>query len=278
MSASIQTLPASTKALTVSATAPVKYPPTIEFEKQNQFYELLSTNGGCELPCVWGVVPGETSLKDAINIIGNYSGEYEFSPYMLSGTEPRYEYSDNFDVTTRIDIGVFLEFDTSGEKVRGVSVSFSLSEGGYSTLADENFEIYSILELFRKYGIPDNIYLYPPKVSQSPEGYGIYVFYEEEKIMLSYSGSSTEIDKRVYKLCPNIGDGDIGGLHLVTADPNDPLIHMIPYGWDDFSLAPSLTLTTPLKLNPNDLYDLFINKNTYCFTYDRNLLQVIYAQ
>jgi hypothetical protein len=104
------------------------------------------------------------------------------------------------------------------------------------------------------------------------------IFYENEKIMLSYGGNSTEVDQHVYRLCPDISDGDIGGLHLVTADRDDPQIHMVPYGWDDFSLEPSTSVNSAsiVKLDPEDLYKTFVNEDAYCFLYDQNQEMVIY--
>ncbi|MBN2716493.1 MAG: PD40 domain-containing protein, partial [Deltaproteobacteria bacterium] len=49
-------------------------PPQYEYEKEKQSYalaitEMLTTNGGCQLPCWWGITPGKTSITDALNVL-----------------------------------------------------------------------------------------------------------------------------------------------------------------------------------------------------------------
>jgi hypothetical protein len=44
-------------------------PTLLPGEAKALIYELLQTNGGCELPCWWGITPGETTWKDTYNLI-----------------------------------------------------------------------------------------------------------------------------------------------------------------------------------------------------------------
>ena len=37
--------------------------------------ELLETNGGCELPCWWGFIPGESSWESVYTLLGQLDGE-----------------------------------------------------------------------------------------------------------------------------------------------------------------------------------------------------------
>jgi hypothetical protein len=39
----------------------------------NKVLELLETNGGCELPCWWGITPGETSWIEASNYLNSFA-------------------------------------------------------------------------------------------------------------------------------------------------------------------------------------------------------------
>ena len=39
---------------------PLPFPTLESAEMQSFIAEMLSTNGGCELPCWWGITPGET--------------------------------------------------------------------------------------------------------------------------------------------------------------------------------------------------------------------------
>lgn len=37
---------------------------------------MLEKNGGCELPCWWGITPGKTSWQDAAHFLGSFSTIY----------------------------------------------------------------------------------------------------------------------------------------------------------------------------------------------------------
>jgi hypothetical protein len=48
--------------------------PTLDPEQAgNQVRQLLMNNGGCQLPCWWGIVPGRTPLQEAIHFLAPFS-------------------------------------------------------------------------------------------------------------------------------------------------------------------------------------------------------------
>ena len=45
-------------------------PPKLSQEEANELLlELYETNGGCEMPCWWGIVPGETPWETALELL-----------------------------------------------------------------------------------------------------------------------------------------------------------------------------------------------------------------
>jgi hypothetical protein len=40
---------------------------------QEQIEEFLATNGNCEYPCWWGMMPGETNFNDALKLFESLS-------------------------------------------------------------------------------------------------------------------------------------------------------------------------------------------------------------
>ena len=42
---------------------------------QEEFYDLLRTNGGCELPCFLGIHPGETPLAEARSDLQRFAAD-----------------------------------------------------------------------------------------------------------------------------------------------------------------------------------------------------------
>jgi hypothetical protein len=54
-----------------------------------RFENLLQTNGDCQLPCWWGIIPGNTSFIDAQNIlksIGSITTSSGFGNYQNMGS------------------------------------------------------------------------------------------------------------------------------------------------------------------------------------------------
>lgn len=70
-------------------------------------------------------------------------------------------------------------------------------------------------------GMPDGIYISPPKSPRIRDTYGIFVIYDREKLFLDYYGTANELSDGIYELCPNLGDKDVFDLRIVTADPNE---------------------------------------------------------
>jgi hypothetical protein len=271
--------PTITRTPTISPTPTLKLLPTLTVDIQKQFYEFLSNNGGCELPCLWGITPGTTPLNDAFNLINHYTKEPTFAPYQPRGEQPRYAYSNMIDVSFYVYLHNSLHIDEAKEgKVRGISISTYSSENGYRlSLKSKYFEKYSLLHVLKYLGLPDAIYIDPPIAPRIKDAYSIYAIYKQEKIFLDYYGSADEISDGIYEICPNIGDKDIFDLHVVTADPDDPQIDLISYAIYSFRLGDPYPIEKlGVELDKNKIYDRYIKQASYCFQYDGYLNQAIY--
>jgi len=148
------TYPTTTSTPTISPTPTLKLLPTLTVDIQKQFYEFLSNNGGCELPCLWGVAPGETLVKDAFEIIGKFTLKPAFSLYNPSGDRPRYSNTVAVSYYGHLDNSLHID-ETKEGKVRVISISTYSSEKGYSlSLKSKYFEKYSLLHVLKYLGLP----------------------------------------------------------------------------------------------------------------------------
>jgi hypothetical protein len=245
--------------------------PTLALEKQQEFYEFLAQNGGCELPCLWGITPGETLLDDAFETILRFVVNPNFATYQVRGIEPRNAYSHNVTVISPVYLDNSLNIDSKGQStVRGLRISTFSTKDGYSVfLQKEHFEKYSLLYVLERFGVPDAIYMDPPKAPRIQDVYSLYVFYEAQKIYIDYYGAAEEFEDGMYQICPNIGDKNILDLQIVVADSNDPRIHIIPYALQQFSLESTYPPEIlDMKLDAQKIYDLFIHQDDHCFQYD----------
>jgi hypothetical protein len=71
---------------------PTNIPPLSEEQARVKLLELLSHNGDCQLPCLWGITPGKSSLEEAWAILtplSNISGFTNLSPN-VGNIEPNY--------------------------------------------------------------------------------------------------------------------------------------------------------------------------------------------
>ncbi len=253
--------------------------PTLALEKQQEFYEFLARNGGCELPCLWGITPGETSIYDALEMIRRFVVNPRIGIYQVRGIEPRNAYSKHVTVTSPVYLENSLNIDSKDQSVvRGLNISTFSTKDGYSALLQrEYFEKYSLLYVLERFGLPDAIYIDPPVAPDIQEVYSLYVFYEVQKIYINYYGVSEEVEDGIYEICPNIGDQNILDLQIVVADPTDPRIHIMPYALQQFSLESTYPPEIlDLKLDAQKIFDRFIHQNDHCFQFDGYKDQPIY--
>ncbi len=66
--------PSKTPSLTLTLTR-TPLPTLPEDEAVETIRDLISTNGGCKLPCVWGITPGETHWDEAVAFLMTLSPE-----------------------------------------------------------------------------------------------------------------------------------------------------------------------------------------------------------
>lgn len=256
---------------TVRPTHTPMFVPTLALEKQLEFYEFLAQNGGCELPCLWGITPGETSLYNAFQTILRFTVIQKFGTYQVQDIEPRNAYSHQISVAAPVYLQSYIDIDSKDKSiVRGLNIStYSTGKDSYLLLESKYFEKYSLLHVFERFGTPDAIYINPPIAPRIRDVYSLYVFYETQKIFLKYHGIPEEVADGIYEICPNIGDGDILTMQIVVADSNDPRIHIIPYALQQFSLESTYPPEIlDLKLDAQKIYDHFIRQDKYCFKFD----------
>lgn len=140
----------------------------------SQVNELLQTNGGCHLPCWWGITPGQTTWEDARNIIfplaesvyDSYSKEGEFFP----GLVIRY-------ITER-GTGFEQDYTVRNEIVQAIKIKLPYT----SPLSNPKV-------VLDNYGMPDKVYVeannYEPSVDNE-QAFSIALYYTKQRIFVYY--------------------------------------------------------------------------------------------
>jgi hypothetical protein len=244
--------------------------PTLTFDERNaRLIELLETNGGCELPCIWGIMPGETEWQEAFQLL---------FPLGQSGFEiPRgrnliysFEYQNHQEEFT-LPVGMYV--------VNGIvdMAHEQLVVYENSPLLDQFWEHFSLRSLLIENGIPSRVgvilttteYYWPNNTY-----FTMWLFYDEEDILIIYYDIATRVDT-VYRICPN-------QLHIErlaplqfsfwTQSPGNERHLEDAYFTYTGGIPDYLLLQDAVGVGTNEFYDLIISgESEACFETPRDI-------
>lgn len=194
--------------------------PTLPTEDaQKKWFELLATNGGCRLPCLWGITPGKSSYQEARNILSPLSSVAETysDPFTLNGVSmgsatPLYVEGDLhlnnrvaywYDDNGLVNYIVFqvleekVPIDVNGDWISKTPILDSSAFG-------KRVEYYSLAHVLSEQGIPDSVMIYIPRVEGRPIVAGVLetvLLYPEQGIWIKYT-MSMSMNDTIIKGCP----------------------------------------------------------------------------
>lgn len=167
-------------------------------EAQEKLLNLLSNNGGCRLPCLWGITPGKSTYQEAQVILAPLGGISELTGFIPEGggIYPMYEYGD---LTLYTSIG--FNVDTLPDNPRVNRVSFQtemhkpLQEGGYENIFDSNFfgesiTAYTLPHVLSEQGTPSSVMIATaggPLTRGGTGGFDILLLYPDQGILINYT-------------------------------------------------------------------------------------------
>jgi len=154
---------------TTTLTSTMPFPPTLPTEEANiRLHELLSNNGNCRLPCLWGITPGESTDQNALDILAPLRG---ISVYWYYGTHSNYSDGD-IEIDYPVDDINYYNFNVVFISESNTIKSIYFWAGAYKAVAEggalgiydskefgETTNIFSLANILSKYGVPDSIYL-----------------------------------------------------------------------------------------------------------------------
>ena len=245
-------------------------------ENEITIKRLMMTNGGCSLPCFWGITPSVTSWKDAeenLKTLGATIDQVEIKP----GENYKSVRFEGDSLTTGDNFG-FLEIM---DVVDVILVSGNLY-GSTRNINDFTslWASYSPREIVSKYGIPSRVFLssvFAPGFGDTGRrGYLLWIFYDLLGIMIRYDGSVADLP--IYHICPQFQkDEDITRIDLVLQNPSN----LSPLELHDSILAESvvprviLTIEDSAGINTEEFYNLFANgESQACFDTPREIWKV----
>jgi hypothetical protein len=165
--------------------------------------ELMLTNAGCQLPCWWGITPGETQLDLARDNLATLGASIVGSSSLSMG----------------VDWGIFIEFEVSNSLVQTLDIYSSYISGRIDRDKYTNgWQPYKLMAVLDRYGPPTRVLVYYPFAADpSPPAYHLLVFYEELGIEIDYTGSVEILGEDRYRACLDMAD--IWIVHLFLYQP-----------------------------------------------------------
>ena len=223
-------------------------------EATQRVAELFETNNGCNLPCFWGIVPGQTNLADAKTILDELAS-IDYGPHRNES----WAYDYFFDVGKPNTVGVHVTLYTDKDIVDFVGVT------------DFDSPSYHLPEFLSRNGAPDQILVRtwknsPSNTDQVP--FLIYMYYKKSGMLVAYGMGTGRIENDSIKGCiersPSL---QMWGIEK----PQRIEEAMQLMGWFDANLI-SISDATAGKLNVEKFLEQFSRSNSEtCFITSRSL-------
>jgi hypothetical protein len=233
---------------------------------QEEFESLLESNGGCELPCFWGLRVGDTTWAETKTAMEYFHKIFEPQDFFQDGSWPIHTVALQF-----IDpqYGFVLSPLQVTVDERGIVQRLSLYVETDSGDALHHFwSYYSLRNIFAELGPPSRVVISIFMKDLHETGYDILVLYEEQKIAIWLGGYS----KTGTSICPLIQkDVEGEGLQLSIANPNSSL-DILPPDWEFWFVMDDeeynedfLDIEEALGMNTEEFYQRLLFDQVDCF-------------
>lgn len=177
----------SSSLITSTPTPKATFSPEEAEEAKIKAIELYETNGDCQLPCWWGIVPGKTKWQTAQSLLSTLTNQiYIYGKGAESGSDSIYYanlFIDSFGVYSLLE----QSYTIKNEVIERIEV-------GIESTTVLNYKLSSILST---YGEPSEIWL----SSYGHDDFGeipftVVLFYSEDVMLLKYytNASLVEVD------------------------------------------------------------------------------------
>ena len=193
---------------TIEHYTPTVVPTLSPEEAEEQIREMIRTNGGCDLPCWWGVAPRQTTIKAVQSAWGSFASDISPLPEVLD--------KEGYSIT-------FEDPESPGKEY---TILLYTANGVVEKM--DTFAFDSLADLLEKYGVPKEIQLHSGGVSMGfrPPSFSLAMLYPEQGIMIYFPEALgdylSERGTEYVQLCPkNIREAGNPGLYLWS--PDSPL-------------------------------------------------------
>ncbi|MGB8647103.1 MAG: hypothetical protein WCF84_17835 [Anaerolineae bacterium] len=241
-------------------------------ERERRIRELLKTNGGCKLPCWWGITPGQTQWSEAQPFLralgtdpGNDPGRSGNIFHGLGGTDfGKSGISNDFSFIERNGTVESILIDT---------------EGYYNHIAfQEAWQQFSPRQVITQYGRPSRVLLGTNQGFVEPPGgetmgYFLWLFYDKQGFLIIYNEGVKFAP--TYHICPAVQNEALGmsELRMTLHAPDNPTplekSYEAEFEYEKYAPRP---IQEVAGISVEQFYKLFSQKdNLACFDTPRDI-------
>lgn len=207
-------LPATTRPVTStpsprpSATPSATPWPTLEPTALHmEILELLQTNANCVTPCIFGMVPGETSRSEIEGFLTYLDADYYRDVYLYFGPEG----------VSRPIIQLDFEFEEGeGQSIQTLEITFRVS----GLDSSEYLSGFSPRTVLKNYGVPDLIGFHVGQGPWDTLSYQLFLYYKDEHALFEYNSKTLFASfMDGFQICP-LDPGEFSNLWRLQLSEN----------------------------------------------------------
>ncbi len=186
---------------------------------------MIKSNGGCELPCVWGATPGQSDASVLIETMARF-GVFETETYYTYHhidwcsffAQIKLENTNDF---LRLQIGC----DATANTIKIIGITLEAQSSDFvNVFTDPDFKVlthyYSISNILNTYGKPEEVLIgtwgEDPFLKATYTPFSVVLVYEQRGILFEYISPMIEVGSS-FTGCPQEGR-----IRVVAWDPTSP--------------------------------------------------------
>jgi hypothetical protein len=162
-------------------------------QAEKKIAELMKTNGGCQLPCWWGITPGQTSWIEAEQFLSSFS-------FVGDGVSRQVE-RDGLTITESIYAPIYY----NGYDELSYGINYVVEDSKISIIyvlpkATQNYTLHKLLKI---YGEPSQVYVWA--FTNPPGSYLpllLAVYYSDQRMLALYDMEARKTNGYL-QACPN---------------------------------------------------------------------------
>jgi hypothetical protein len=222
--------------------------------------EMMTNNDECQLPCWWGITPGETRWTDLLNSFNAkglplVDGRLDLKPWMHITGYP-----------------MTISFKVEGDIIRSIELICDLEEDVVFTEGMINIcGVFTMPEALNRFGVPSSVNL---SMSRLDELYDLWISYDQVGISISYPGHLlTDVEGWYVCPLPNRQRQLVIQLNAPGTVPID-----FGYGEDDGVFIATDSLEGLTGMNATGFHEIYSQFNVSSCLFAEDAFQQYYAE